>query len=218
MRKSPRQQRSQQMVESLVEAAGEVLATSGLEHFTTVHVAERAGVSVGSLYQYFANKEALVAAVMERMNRELGDTVNRAAPALLGAPPHVMIRGLLDAAFEFLGRRNGLHMELLRNWHRLDIQRSVHRFEQTMMDVMRTYALAHLADLKFDHAPVKSFIVINSVVFTLLRYLSLPQPAAFGRDALVEELTQMIAGYFTVSAPLASRTPHARPRKSPGRG
>ena len=217
MRKTPRQQRSQQMVEALIEAAGEALAASGLEHFTTVQVAERAGVSVGSLYQYFANKDALLAAVVDRMNRELGDMVNRAAPALLGAEPPVMIRGLLEAAFEFLGRRDGLHMELLCNWDRLDIQRNVHRFEQTMMDVMRSYAVTHLADLKFDHAPAKSFIVINSVVFTLLRYLSLPQPAPFARDVLVDQLTDMIAGYFSMGDPRTPRAPAARSKKAPSR-
>jgi AcrR family transcriptional regulator len=59
-RKKPRQARSTQLVDDIVEAAIRVLLREGGSHFTTVKVAEEAGVSVGSLYQYFPNKAALL--------------------------------------------------------------------------------------------------------------------------------------------------------------
>jgi AcrR family transcriptional regulator len=59
-RKRPRQARSTQLVEDILEAAARVLARQGARRFTTVRVAEEAGVSIGSLYQYFPNKEALL--------------------------------------------------------------------------------------------------------------------------------------------------------------
>ena len=59
-KKSPRQARSKQLVNDVLEAAVRVLAREGASRFTTVRVAEEAGVSVGSLYQYFPNKEALL--------------------------------------------------------------------------------------------------------------------------------------------------------------
>jgi AcrR family transcriptional regulator len=59
-RKRPRQARSTQLVEDIVEAAVRVLTRHGARRFTTVRVAEEAGVSVGSLYQYFPSKEALL--------------------------------------------------------------------------------------------------------------------------------------------------------------
>ena len=207
MRKKPVQQRSQQLVESLVEAAGRVVAQDGLEAVTTIRVAERAGVSVGSLYQYFANKEALLAALVARMNEELRRAVDAAAPRLVRAGPQAMVRGLLEVAFDFFGQRDGLHTELLRNWHRLDIQQGLHRFEQHMLEVMRMYALAHVRELRLDPQPAQGFIVINSVVFTLLRYLSLPRPALFSREQLVEELSRMIAGTMV---PGMSVTPRRR--------
>jgi len=216
VRKKPIQQRSQQMVDTLIEAAGQVIAERGLEHFTTVQVAERANVSVGSLYQYFANKEALLAALLDRLNREMGEMVNRIAPGLLHADPQTMVRGLLNAAFDFLGGREGLYMELLRNWYRLDIQRSLHRFEQQMLEITRAYALTHVADLRMDHGPAKGFVIINSVVFTLLRYLSLPGGALFDRKRLVEELTTMVAGYLAGGALPESSRPRA-PRPSASR-
>jgi len=59
-RKRPRQARSARLVEDILEGAARVLARKGARHFTTVRVAEEAGVSIGSLYQYFPSKEALL--------------------------------------------------------------------------------------------------------------------------------------------------------------
>lgn len=60
VRKRPRQSRSNQLVAAILEAAVRVLARDGARRFTTARVAEAAGVSVGSLYQYFPNKEAIL--------------------------------------------------------------------------------------------------------------------------------------------------------------
>jgi AcrR family transcriptional regulator len=65
-RRAPSQPRSERMVATLLEAAAQVLETKGLEGFNTNAVAERAGVSVGSLYQYFPGKDALTIALMQR--------------------------------------------------------------------------------------------------------------------------------------------------------
>ena len=59
-RKQPQQARSAELVDTILEAATQVLANEGAQRFTTARVAERAGVSVGSLYQYFPNKAAIL--------------------------------------------------------------------------------------------------------------------------------------------------------------
>jgi AcrR family transcriptional regulator len=65
-RKAPSQLRSTETVDSIVEAAAQVLETGGFEGFNTNAVAKRAGVSIGSLYQYFPSKEALTVALIHR--------------------------------------------------------------------------------------------------------------------------------------------------------
>ena len=86
-RRLPKQERSRRLVDAVVEAARIVLVEHGSEALTTVNVAERAGVSVGSLYQYFAGRDALLFAVLEdevsRFQREW--RAWRSASA--GAPP-----------------------------------------------------------------------------------------------------------------------------------
>jgi AcrR family transcriptional regulator len=65
MRKRPQQARSEATVEAIVEATGQVLGSHGREHTTTNRIAERAGVSIGTLYQYFPGKESLIAAFVK---------------------------------------------------------------------------------------------------------------------------------------------------------
>ena len=59
-RKRPKQARSTELVAAILEAAAQVLAEEGAQRFTTARVAEKAGVSIGSLYQYFPNKAAIL--------------------------------------------------------------------------------------------------------------------------------------------------------------
>ncbi|MFE7276348.1 TetR/AcrR family transcriptional regulator [Streptomyces sp. NPDC057623] len=65
-RKRPRQQRSRETYDAILEAAAQLFERDGYARTTTNHIAERAGVSIGSLYQYFPNKDALLYALGER--------------------------------------------------------------------------------------------------------------------------------------------------------
>ncbi len=94
-RKAPRQRRSQHTVASILEAAAQVLETQGLAGFTTNAVAERAGVSIGSLYQYFPSKDALTLALLQReAERFQADAI--AALAIADGP--AALRRLIEAA------------------------------------------------------------------------------------------------------------------------
>jgi AcrR family transcriptional regulator len=95
-RKHPRQARSTDLVDAILEAAVQVLATEGADRFTTTRVAERAGVSVGSLYQYFPNK----AAILFRLQSDEWARTSMALRAILDdrqAPPLARLRSLVHA-------------------------------------------------------------------------------------------------------------------------
>ena len=193
-RRKPSQQRSKQVVEALIEATGQVIAERGLGQATTNHIAARAGVSVGSLYQYFANKEELLAALFDKLVDDLGQAVDRGLPLLLDADLPTMVRGLLQAGFAFIGGNEKLYLELARNWDQQSSQRVLRSLERHLQEVFRLYALRHYRELQIDNLPVAVFVATNSTVFTIMRYLSLPQPPC-SREQLLEELTQMTAGY-----------------------
>ncbi|BCH20386.1 TetR/AcrR family transcriptional regulator [Mesorhizobium sp. L-8-3] len=77
-RKIPRQARACATVEAIIVATAQLLTEQGFETLTTARAAERAGVSVGSLYQYFPNKQALAAAVVDHYGEKFATTFVRA--------------------------------------------------------------------------------------------------------------------------------------------
>ncbi|MBW8779296.1 MAG: TetR family transcriptional regulator [Burkholderiales bacterium] len=95
-RKKPRQARSNELVAAILEAALQVLAREGAQRFTTTRVAERAGVSVGSIYQYFPNKAAILFRLQGDEWRETTDML-RAALAEPERPPLERLRRLVHA-------------------------------------------------------------------------------------------------------------------------
>lgn len=101
-RKQPRQARSRATVDVIFEACIQVLLKDGPNRLTTTRVAERAGVSVGSLYQYYPNKQALLYAVLEQHLEKVSAAVEVAAQSAHGQPLHNMVGAVVDA---FLGAK-----------------------------------------------------------------------------------------------------------------
>jgi AcrR family transcriptional regulator len=104
-RKSPVQARSTATIDALHIAAIQVLTREGLSRCTTTRVAARAGISVGSLYQYYPNRDALLAAVLERHLDGVAGAVDRACREHHGKPVSEMASGLI-AAFLAVKLRN----------------------------------------------------------------------------------------------------------------
>jgi hypothetical protein len=126
---------------------------------------------------------------------DLGHAVDRGVPLLLEADLPTMVRGLLQAGFAFLRTNETLYLELARNWDQQSSQRVLRSLERHLQEVFRLYALRHYRELQIDNLPVAVFVATNSTVFTIMRYLSLPQPPC-SREQLLEELTVMVANYF----------------------
>lgn len=96
MRKTPVQTRSGATVEAIHEAAIQVLLAEGLTRLTTTRVAERAGVSVGTLYQYFPNKEALLFALLQRHFEELASAMEGIGPDDAKQPLSILAEQIAD--------------------------------------------------------------------------------------------------------------------------
>jgi AcrR family transcriptional regulator len=104
-RKQPRQARSSELVAAILDAAVQVLAKEGAQRFTTARVAEKAGVSVGSLYQYFPNKAAILFRLQSdewrqttELLRGILEDVQRSPPERLRMLVHAFIRSECDEA------------------------------------------------------------------------------------------------------------------------
>ncbi|GAA4866805.1 TetR/AcrR family transcriptional regulator [Saccharopolyspora cebuensis] len=95
-RRMPKQRRSRELVERILTAAGELFAERGYAEVNTNLVAARAGVSVGSLYQFFADKDAILTALQEQWTIRLGAALDERLRDALDAEPAELIDEVLD--------------------------------------------------------------------------------------------------------------------------
>lgn len=105
LRREPRQIRSQRRVEKILDAAAQIFAESGFEAATTNAIAERAEVSIGSVYQFFPNKAALLIQLNLRCLNDLRATLKDVfVPELEQLPRQTMIEAVIDTLGEFQQR------------------------------------------------------------------------------------------------------------------
>jgi AcrR family transcriptional regulator len=99
-RKTPLQARARVTHDAILESAAQILSKSGLSGFNTNAVAERAGVSIGSLYQYFPNKDALMVALIHRQQQTQLRSVALAVLAVADGDLETVIRAMVKAAMQ----------------------------------------------------------------------------------------------------------------------
>lgn len=102
--RKPVQRRSEATVDTILEAAAQIFRTCGAKGTTTNRIAERAGVSIGSIYQYFPNKEALLVALMERHIGSSIEQLGEVLQASAGAAPKARVYAAVFCVI-------GIHME-----------------------------------------------------------------------------------------------------------
>src|ERR1700733_3602289 len=113
-RKTPIQARSTVTVEAISEAAIQVLLRHGAERLTTTRVADRAGVSVGTLYQYYPNKQSLLFAVLEHHLNNVAARVEAACESACHKPLAEMIREMVEAYVDAKMERADISVALSR--------------------------------------------------------------------------------------------------------
>jgi AcrR family transcriptional regulator len=113
-RKTPIQARSTVTVEAISEAAIQVLLSHGAERLTTTRVADRAGVSVGTLYQYYPNKQSLLFAVLENHFNHVVSRVEAACESACHMPLAEMIRQMVEAFVDAKMERADISVALYR--------------------------------------------------------------------------------------------------------
>lgn len=118
MRKTPRQKRAEATLDAILAAAAQILGKSGEEALTVDAIAERAGVSVGSIYQYFATKDAILLELLRRERETIGAKVAAdlaaARPATIDDVARRVIRTLIETFRARRGRRKLIALVMLR--------------------------------------------------------------------------------------------------------
>lgn len=195
-RKRASQERSRATVEALVEATARILVKDGFDKASTNRIAEAAGVSVGSLYQYYPGKEALVAAVMARHQAQLRAVVRDALAEVADLPLAEAARRLVAAAIAAHRLDPDLHRVLAEQTPHVGVLADGEMFSSGLYAQFRDYLERHRDELRPIDLDLAAFVCVTSIealTHTAVLHRALDDAAA---QALVEEATRLVVQYL----------------------
>jgi AcrR family transcriptional regulator len=197
-RKHASQERSRVTVDALVEATARILVKEGFDKASTNRIAEAAGVSIGSLYQYYPGKEALVAAVIERHNQDIMRVVRAAMAEVAAQPLEKAVRRMVTVAVEAHRIDPKLHRVLAEQIPRTGRFEGVEPFNREAYSFFIGYLEAHRGEIRRTDLGLAAFVCVTSIE-ALSHTAVLHGPEILSGKALetlVDETTRLIVGYL----------------------
>jgi len=197
-RKIATQERSRATVDSLVEATARILVKEGFDKASTNRIAEVSGVSIGSLYQYFPSKEALVAAVIERHQQQLLHKVRGELARASGLPLEQAIRIFVAVAVAAHRVDPPLHRVLAEQIPRVGKLDQQAVFSRENFSLFRTYLESVHDELGVDDLELASFVCVTTIEAlthnAVLHHARLMTGERM--DALIDEGTRLVIAYL----------------------
>ncbi len=193
-RKEPQQERSRATVECIVEAGTRVLVAHGYDGASTNRIAAAAGVSPGSLYQYFPNKDAIIVAVVERYSSDLAMRMADQMTSLLDARPETLIRTMLAALVDAIGEQPEILRAVVEQIPRREGIHKLAHFERRIEDLTRAYLMLHRDVIRDADLDTAVWILVQLAQQLCIRYV-LDGPS-IPREQFIDELAKLCGNYL----------------------
>ncbi len=190
-RKAPTQSRSRETVDAILRATARILVADGYEGMSTNRVAEVAGVSVGSLYQYFPNKETLVAELVDRHQGEVFAALSP-DPELLTLPLDELAHRLVEAMLRAHGVNPPLHKVLLEVAPRLG--KEPHALRDRGVTLVTALLELHKKHVRPLDPVIAPFVIVTAVE-ALCHEATLARPELLKDPEFVAELAELLLRY-----------------------
>lgn len=198
-RKRPLQARAQATVEAILEATSQVLVKEGWDKLTTTRVAERAGVSVGTLYQYFPSRESLVAAIMDRYADAVASAIEEASTRegkTLAETVGIMIDALCTAKLS----NPELSVAIRSQIPRVEGVEHVSKIINRCRKAIRPLLARHKREIPDDDLEARTFVTVHAVSGVMDAALE-QSLKMLGRPAFQAQLVALALGYLTTPTP-----------------
>lgn len=204
MVRKPQQSRAKITVDAIIEAGFICMSERGMEGTTTRHIAETAGISVGSLYEYFKNKEAIYAAMGRHFTDEVLLMLKKVTPLLIEVELEQALEILFYEFSNLLKRDNERYLKCMRYVGAMEYEQYVDKMEQGLMEMVMRYVMTNPKYLRVPNIPTMAYVCINSGIFPVIRHLILPNPN-ISFDDMIKGVTRMIVSYVNAELGEASK-------------
>ena len=195
-RRHPGQARAQATVNAILQATVQVLNQDGLDAATTTRIAEVAGVSIGSLYQYFSHRDAILTALQDReFNHALELMETALADRNLGKTPLETVTNVVKGLMSLYSKSPGLHRVLAIEGLRVAKPERVHAFDVRIIAIIRHFLAATGGSVRRENLDAAAFVAFQSVRATMLATL-LERPPGMDEATLVGEMVDLVIRYL----------------------
>ncbi len=198
-RKSAKQERSRVTIDAILEATARIVGQVGLDRATTNRIAELAGVSIGSLYQYFPGKEALLAALIEREARADLEAVAAVLHAERGKPlAHTIDRSVVELVDRH-ARNPALYRWMLTYVPALGQHPKIRAIAAQGRAVFRDVLAERRAELPAHIEPALAALILGSAIEAAVHTAIFERPETLADGTLARELAVLCKGYLGVA-------------------
>lgn len=194
-RRKPVQDRSKSRREAILRAGTRVLARYGYEEATTARIAKAAKIPVGSLYEYFPNREAVFRTLLESELRKVMENVLRLASQQQGRTPEEALGSLVGVAVESISANRRTLGTLITHMPGVLGLPVFLQLEPSVRDLARAVAWISPGDAGSGDFALKIHILTNAVFGYLIRLATLPDPG-IPPERITAELVKLLAGYL----------------------
>jgi AcrR family transcriptional regulator len=191
-RKTPRQERSRATVEALLEATADILVRDGYAKLTTNRIADRAGVNIASLYQYFPGKEAIVAELRLRHGSELRAELRRVLAERGNRNFEDTLRALVSVGVSGHARSPKLQRVFAEEMPTLG-HHDVAEVDAPLFDAVRRFLRSAEVDVRDTEL---AFWMVSTVAGAVVHRATIERPQDLSTGAIAEELVRLLSRYL----------------------
>jgi AcrR family transcriptional regulator len=197
-RKRPLQARSKKTVEAILAATARILVREGYEATTTTRVADVAGVSIGSLYQYFPTREALVAALVDRHLAEVLEVLSHTTATADDDELEEAVGSFVKTVLAVHAVDPQLHVVIMQNLASVEGFERIGDFARKARAVVRDGLVRNKHRVRPRNVDLAAFVLVHAVTAVVNACAAAGAPR-FDDDELCKELTLLVLRYLEKS-------------------
>lgn len=182
-RRAPKQGRAQEKIELILEAATRIIDKDGLEGLTTNRIAELAGISIGTLYQYFGSKAAILEVLGQREMKTVNENIIATLSNSNSGESQEPARILIDCVFGAFGGRSRVHRELLEYAWQMGHANNIDASSKLIANLLATKGVPNANGQAIRFSPEEAFVITHA--FTGVIRASIGQSA---KEMSIEEI------------------------------
>lgn len=193
-KRQPKQPRAIATTEAIIQGGFLCVAERSAAKTTTRHIAAKAGVGVGSLYEYFADKEAIFAAMNQRFANDAAIMVREITPQIVTLSIRDAIKALLARAEQFLNANDQRYLHYLRQTVHSELAHYAAPLHQALLELALHYVMRHPEYTQLRNMSSATYVFIHGGTFTVVSHLLDPNPPC-SFEELSDSLAAIISHY-----------------------